>query len=148
MYLTHYTQTAPGCMFIMFITICYHGWNLKSSIRCWNVSSPSLLFSLHLPLLLPPFILQLSSLLISFISRHLLLFLSRVSMFSPLIVPTLPFSQPAFQGHGIFPWVFTHKIISCWRAGPAVELIAWNADNRDKRKGRGRTDYIWLQSDK
>lgn len=116
-----------------------HGWNVKSCIRSWKlflVSSPpppppfSFLSSLHLLHLLP--------LRITLLSPHLVVSPSCVFTFLASDCSVAVFLSPSiFQGHGIFPWVFAHKIISCWRAGPAVELIASNADNGDKGKGRG-----------
>lgn len=104
-----------------------HGKNVKPSIRSWN--------------LVPVCLYLLSS---SFIHSQPpptsdFYFSCHASFTVSLrIVPSLSFSQSFVQGHGIFPWVFTHKIIWCWRAGPAVELIASNTDNRDKGRGEGK----------
>lgn len=141
---THtYTQTAPvppGCMFRMFTMVCYSWIKCKiifqilESVSCLFSSSSLFLFS-SLCISLFCF-LHSSSAFLSFLSPPLLsdfYFSCHASLpFHFLIVPSLSFSQSIVQGHGIFPWVCAHKIISCWRAGPVVELIASNADNRDK----------------
>lgn len=133
-----YTQAVPappGCMFIMITAVCYSWMKCKIIYQFLGSAQRFLSSPLLSPSPAPSIHSQLSYLFISFISAQLLVFLSRVLTCSFLIVPSLSFSQSIFQGHGIFPWVFAHKIISCWQAGPAVELIASNADNRDKGKG-------------
>lgn len=127
------TETASvpqGCVFITFTTVCYSWMKCKiiylilESSFFFFISLSPLSFLCNRPLLCS---LQLfSSLLMSFTPSLIsfMFFLSCVFTFSLLIVLIACLSLSVFEGHGVFPWVVARKIISCWRAGPAVELTA------------------------